>query len=32
LETQIAELDMSGSYAIYCRNGNMSTIASPLDL
>ncbi len=31
-ETQIAELDMSGSYAIYCRNGNMSTIASPLDL
>jgi len=27
-EAQIAELDMSGSYAIYCRSGNRSTIAS----
>ncbi|MBU3692815.1 MAG: rhodanese-like domain-containing protein [Candidatus Nanopelagicaceae bacterium] len=27
-ESQIAELDKSGTYAIYCRSGNRSTIAS----
>jgi rhodanese-related sulfurtransferase len=27
-ESQISELDKSGIYAIYCRSGNRSTIAS----